>query len=553
MAEIIHEGDIPNSNVHWALYDSGLLELVGSGSSPQNIPNFTKSSPPPWNSYVSDITSTSFDNIQKIGNYSFYQCINLKTVSIPSESYLGKYVFYDSGIEDLYIPGVTWLEEDYTLGGCQYLENIHVGNEDSSGYFSLYTLGLCESLESISVDVNNSQFSSIDGVLFDKNKITLYCYPQNKSDESYIIPSTVENVEESSIGFNKNLKKVVFSDSVLNLGRECLRGCSQLESIEFGKFIGIIPALCCYECPKLYYVKFPDNLKRIEDEAFSSCPNLTQVSIPGSVEYVGNLAFYNVICRFDGNAPSVGTEAFGPTNISSEESTLYYYSNKSGWSTPTWNGYATIPMEPISGTVIDQGIIPYSNVNWYLAEDEQKTRTLVLVGPGSIPDYAQGSFEKPANTPWKDLQFDKVVLKGSITRVGNNAFSYKDFSEIQINDELESMGRRSFEGCTFEEFYISDNLSSIDYLSLFNCKNLKKFTINNNSNFSVDDDGALYSTDKSIMYYYPSGNGKWFYKLNENTTILNNSCFNNCTSLQVIDNTDNVQIGRDTSELQSRI
>ena len=49
----------------------------------------------------------------------------------------------------------------------------------------------CNELASISVSKNNSNYSDINGILFDKCLTTLIAYPAAKQDTSYTIPDGV--------------------------------------------------------------------------------------------------------------------------------------------------------------------------------------------------------------------------------------------------------------------------------------------------------------------------------------------------------------------------
>ena len=66
----------------------------------------------------------------------------------------------------------------------------------------------CLELESIVVDDKNTEFSSKDGVLFNKTKTRLIQYPPSKSDTTYIIPDTVEVINNDSFRFSKNLQEL---------------------------------------------------------------------------------------------------------------------------------------------------------------------------------------------------------------------------------------------------------------------------------------------------------------------------------------------------------
>ena len=56
----------------------------------------------------------------------------------------------------------------------------------------------CDSLTSINVEKNNKYFSSQDGILFNKDKSKLLCYPCGKKEELYIIPDSVINIESDA-------------------------------------------------------------------------------------------------------------------------------------------------------------------------------------------------------------------------------------------------------------------------------------------------------------------------------------------------------------------
>lgn len=113
--------------------------------------------------------------------------------------------------------------------------------------------GGCYSLKSIDVDIENTMYSSLNGVLFDKKLKTLIRYPAGKSDTKYKIPDGVTRIKSFAFG----------------CGETGCRGCDKLESI-------IIP----------------DSVVTIEENAFRGCENLESVVIPKSVRTIENSAFY---------------------------------------------------------------------------------------------------------------------------------------------------------------------------------------------------------------------------------------------------------------------
>ena len=52
----------------------------------------------------------------------------------------------------------------------------------------------CTALTSIDVENANANYSSIDGVLFDKEKTILIWYPAKKTNSSYVVPNSVTTI-----------------------------------------------------------------------------------------------------------------------------------------------------------------------------------------------------------------------------------------------------------------------------------------------------------------------------------------------------------------------
>lgn len=70
-------------------------------------------------------------------------------------------------------------------------------------------------LSAVNVGAENDWFSSIDGVLYDRQLTSLYLYPAGKEETSYIIPDTVTNIsiinesnDDGYLSVNQNLKEI---------------------------------------------------------------------------------------------------------------------------------------------------------------------------------------------------------------------------------------------------------------------------------------------------------------------------------------------------------
>lgn len=72
------------------------------------------------------------------------------------------------------------------------------------------------SIEAINVVPGNSNYSSLNGVLYNKDQTELLVYPANKKDTSFTVPSTVTCIKQG-FGNPVNLKELTISNSVVSL------------------------------------------------------------------------------------------------------------------------------------------------------------------------------------------------------------------------------------------------------------------------------------------------------------------------------------------------
>ena len=79
-------------------------------------------------------------------------------------------------------------------------------------------------LNEIRVDASNPAYSSIAGVLFNKNATTLIQYPAGLAGPYNNMPITVTSIEDFAFAFNGSLLNVMIGGSITNIGEGRLRG-----------------------------------------------------------------------------------------------------------------------------------------------------------------------------------------------------------------------------------------------------------------------------------------------------------------------------------------
>ena len=156
----------------------------------------------------SDKSFTIPQTVTKIQEYAFENCKSLEEIVIPDKvETMGSYAFY----------------------GCENLKKVTIGSGVTS--IGSYVFEDNNVLEEITVEANNTNFSSEDGVLFNKDKTRLIKYPQAKADKLYSIPQTVTEIQVYAFHECKSLEEIVISNKVETIGTGAFYGCENLKYV----------------------------------------------------------------------------------------------------------------------------------------------------------------------------------------------------------------------------------------------------------------------------------------------------------------------------------
>jgi hypothetical protein len=164
-------------------------------------------------------------------------------------------------------------------------------------------------LTNIAVDPLNNTYSSVDGVLFDKNQITLIQYPSAKPGSFYAIPNSVANIGGSAF-VGASLVSIVIPNTVTNIGSEAFGWCESLSSISIPSGVTALGEGAFYGCSSLTNATIAASVTTIRDEAFRYCSNL-------------------VAAYFQGNPPAVYDYPW--TVFDSDTNVVYYLPGTTGW------------------------------------------------------------------------------------------------------------------------------------------------------------------------------------------------------------------------------
>jgi hypothetical protein len=251
-----------------------------------------------------------------IGNSAFSDHPELTGITIPeSVKIIGNNAFgYCDKLSDITIP-----DSVTDIGNCPFIS--------------------CNGLTQITVN-SNANYTSQDGVLFNKTKTHLIQYPAGKTGD-YLVPVSVTDV-----------------------GHGAFRDCSELTDITFPNSVTKIDGDAFRICSKLTEIDFPDSITYIGSDAFQHCGGLTNVTIPKSVTRIGSGAF--LYCDrlneayFEGNAPQMGEVVFNQD----ASFKVYYINGNTGFTNP-WHGNETIGVDilPPSLTPISISMVNVSKIS----------------------------------------------------------------------------------------------------------------------------------------------------------------------------------------------
>jgi hypothetical protein len=149
--------------------------------------------------------------------------------------------------------------------GCSGLTNIAIPRTVTSiGFNSMdnYTnesFGSCINLKAITVDADNPAYSSLDGVLFNKDRTTLIQFPAGRTG-SYTILHGVTRIETKAFIGCGGLTAVKIPNTVTSIGDYVFYECRQLGDIKIPSSVTTIGTGIFLEDEKLDHFVFPKNI-----------------------------------------------------------------------------------------------------------------------------------------------------------------------------------------------------------------------------------------------------------------------------------------------------
>lgn len=173
----------------------------------------------------------------------------------------------------------------------------------------------CTQLESISADPDNPNYSSEEGILYNKNKTSIVKVPAKV--KQYTIPDTVKIIEDGAFYKCRNLSLMDIPDTVEGIGSFAFYGCKQLYEVNIGEGVEVIENGTFSGCSNLTVVNLGSQVTDIGWSAFEGCISLESIELPESVNNIEKSAFYNCTSLNSislGNVRNIGMLSFNNCN-----------------------------------------------------------------------------------------------------------------------------------------------------------------------------------------------------------------------------------------------
>ena len=418
-------------------------------------------------------------SVTSIGRRAFEGCTNLKSITIPnSVTEMGRRAFSGcSSLIGIAIPDSVTEIGKYAFDGCKSLTSITIPDGVTSiGDGAFYN---CSSLTEIKVASENSNYVSVNGVLYNKDKTTIICYPAGKKGNNYKIPDGVTKVDSSAFIGCSSLTSITIPNGVTSIGDSAFEDCTSLKSITI-----------------------PNSVTSIGESAFNGCTSLTSITIPNGVTSIGGWAFSGCTSIKSITIPN------GVTSI--------------GYS--AFEGCASLTSITLPDSVTSIGSGAFIGCS---------SLTSITI-PDSVTCIGDSAFNGCTS-------LTSITIPDSVTSIGESAFSgCSSLASITIPDSVMSIGNDAFHECSsLTSITIPNSVTSIGDYAFLGCSRLTAIDVNTDNKDYTSVNGVLFYNDKTIICY-PAGKKGNNYKIPDGVTSICWYAFSGCTSLTSITIPDSV-------------
>ena len=263
-------------------------------------------------------------SVTSIGNFAFYQCLSLTSITIPnSVTSISDIAFYQcSSLTSITIPNSITSIGAQAFQNCSSLTSITIPSSVTSiGGYAFYGTPWLNNQPDGCVYAGSCLYA-YKGAMPENTHIdvkegtTHICYEAFRncsSLTSITIPNSVTSIGDLAFASCSSLSSITIPNNVTLIGSYAFYGTPWLNNQPDGC---VYAGSCLYgykgEMPENTHINIKEGTTHICYEAFRNCSSLTSITIPNSVTSIGDLAFASCSSLTSITIPnSVTTVGFG--------------------------------------------------------------------------------------------------------------------------------------------------------------------------------------------------------------------------------------------------
>jgi len=373
--------------------------------------------------------------------------------------------------------------------------------------------GGCANLTSVTVNANNADYASIDGVLYNKYITELVFFPIGKTG-SFTLPNTIMSIRSYAFTERTGLTSITIPASVESIGENAFFGCTALTSINvdannayYASIDGVlfnkyITELIRFPRGKSGQYVIPNTIISIEKNAFAGASRLTAVTIPIGVISIGDTAFAGTglsTLTLPNSVENIGYGAFADNpnlTVIGLPDNYYAYGNGKGGE---YFFYGCTGLQQILASSNNRN---YSTVDGVLFN---KDRTVLI----RFPQGRTGSYTLPSTVTsiaykaFYGSSLNSINIPSSVTTIGDFAFDGStNLISVNIPDSVTDVGRYAFARCTnLTTVNIPASVISLGEFAFYNTR-LRQLNIDQNNPSYILANGMLLRRDGIEVHRY---------------------------------------------------
>jgi hypothetical protein len=330
--------------------------------------------------------------VTTIGTYAFNSCARLATIHWGSKltSVASGAFMYCWSLTDVELPASLTSIGQNMFQNCYNLKTVKIPA-------SVTTIGQspfkeCSHIASIEVDEANPNYSSADGILYNKAKTELIQYNGGRGVTSFTVPEGVTTLGYHSFAIDSTLVEVTLPASLTTIYNTAFYNSPALEKVNIGSGVTLVGKQAFQGCTSLKSIDFPDAVAEVQDQAVYGCTSLTDVTFGSGIKTVGAKVFMNSSAIKDVtvkavepptcNANSFDAGVYTAATLHVPAASVDAYKAATAWgSFTTTDGSATAIQ-----TVDASNAVPlyYVNILGRMSKQPERGVNLVKMSDGSV-------------------------------------------------------------------------------------------------------------------------------------------------------------------------